>query len=167
MNAKKRLNPGKLLVVAFMIIVGAISSLAASGSANAAPLPASVSSVTVSGSSAAPTVTIQGVGFGAKPVGGVITGRIPGCGNGTFTGRDYPNGELWLLDTTVPWGAGYYSGPSSSNCVGLKIGVWTARKVVLHFGNSYGSFNWSLNNGDTLALSVNGAPGFTTVSGLS
>src|SRR5260370_20290069 len=57
---------------------------------------------------------------------------------------------------------------SGADCIGIIVASWSTTKVVLKFGNSYGSFaHWSLTNGDGYALSIKTALRGGAVSGLS
>ena len=54
------------------------------------------------------------------------------------------------------------------NCVGIIVVSWSSTKVVLKFGNAYGTFaHWYLTNGDGYAISIKTAIWGGTVSGLS
>jgi hypothetical protein len=136
--------------------------------ASAVTPPVSVTSITFSSATSPPTITINGSGLGAKPTGGVRTGKLPNCGNGTYTGNDYPAGAIWMEDASgAVWSAGALQpSKTSGDCVGWKIVSWSTTKAVLQFGNSYGQFNWSLHDGDSLVFSVKAVPVQVTVSGL-
>jgi hypothetical protein len=157
-------------LVALTLPLGIMVAVVTSGVAQATS-PATTTSITgvsFSGSTAAPTVTVTGKGFGASPTGGVVTGTLSNCGNGTYNGDDYPAGQLWLVDATASgWSAGAAAGGGKGSCVGEDITSWSNKKVVFTFGNSYGQFNWSLSNNDLVVVSVKGVPGSGTVSGLS
>jgi len=61
-----------------------------------------------------------------------------------------------------------YSNSSGADCIGITVVSWSPTKVVLKFGNSYGSFaHWYLSNDDGYALSIKTALWGGTVSGLS
>jgi hypothetical protein len=54
------------------------------------------------------------------------------------------------------------------DCVGIIVVSWSSTKVVLKFGNAYGTFDhWYLTNGDEYALSIKTAIWGSTVSALS
>jgi hypothetical protein len=149
----------KLLFGAGAIALAVGASGLLGGLAFASGAPVSVSSVTLSGSLSSPTMTITGSGFGASPTGGVAAGPLPNCGNGTWTGKDYPAGKLWFDDANASetWTAGALNG-TGGDCVGWVIDSYSAKKIVLSFGTAYGSFGWTLHDSDQFVLSIKGEP---------
>ena len=108
-----------------------------------------ISSVSLSGVSSAPTVTINGTGFGQVP------DTSPGpasCYLGTGTGYDYAFNGLSVTDSTDGWFAG-----QPTDCVGLVVKEYTSTQVVLQFGSYYNTNGWVLHAGDSYIVSVAGA----------
>jgi hypothetical protein len=103
--------------------------------------------VVFTGTSAAPTVTVQGSGFGAAPSG---TGwNTTACGTYTDNGKDY-GPALWFRDPA-------YFGAGNGSCIGIKLVSWSATKVVFRFGNSYNTFeHWYVTAGDPYEVAVAG-----------
>ena len=108
--------------------------------------PSSISGVTLSGTPAAPTVTVTGSNFGtAAP-----TATPETCQEGD-TGNDYGFGGLELQDVTESWGAG-----EAGDCIGLLLTSWSSTKVVFTFGNQYANYG-PINAGDQIEATVQGA----------
>ncbi len=114
---------------------------------------ASISSVTVTGSLAAPTVTISGTGFGSESELGSAT-PPPGC---PTTGSDYDNFYYFSFsDVTAGWQAG-----QGGNCTGVSISGYSGTGITFTFGSGYGNdYNsnefGSLGYGDSFQMSVLG-----------
>ena len=144
---------------------------AAAPAASAAPTPAprpDISSVSFSGTPgpgvASPTITITGSDFGATAPAGT-SNNTTGCGPYTANGNVY-GGKLYFTDD-ANFEAGY-GNSSGADCIGISVVSWTPTKVVLQFGNAYGTFaHCYLTNGDGYALSLKSALWGGTVSGLS
>jgi hypothetical protein len=150
-------------VSAFALTLGMSGATAAVVSA-ASPRTQSVSSITFSGTASAPTLTINGSGLGTTPTGGVKVARLADCPNATWTGDDYPSGQLWLVDASgAEWDAGNLGSKRSGSCVGWKIVSWSNTKAVLQFGTSYGSSGWILHDNDSLVLSIKRQPAWVSV----
>ena len=106
----------------------------------------SISGVTLSGTPAAPTVTVTGSNFGSA----APTATPETCQAGD-TGNDYGIGGLEFQDLTEGWGAG-----ESGDCIGLLLTSWSSTKVVFTFGNEYANYG-PINAGDQIEVNVQGA----------
>ena len=106
----------------------------------------SISGVTLSGTPAAPTVTVTGSNFGSA----APTATPETCQAGD-TGNDYGFGGLEFQDLTEGWGAG-----ESGDCIGLLLTSWSSTKVVFTFGNEYANYG-PINAGDQIEVTVQGA----------
>ena len=149
------------------LALAAVPALAASAARASAPRP-SISSVSFSGTHgpgvASPTITITGTQFGASAPAGT-SNAITSCGTYTANGKVY-GGKLYFTDD-ANFEAGF-SNSGGADCVGIIVVSWSPTKVVLAFGNAYGTFaRWYLANGDGYALSLKNALWGGTVSGLS
>jgi hypothetical protein len=149
------------------LALAAIPALTASAARVSAPRP-SISSVSFSGTHgpgmASPTITITGSQFGATAPAGA-SDNTTSCGPYTANGKVY-GGKLYFTDD-ANFEAGF-SNSGGADCVGIIVVSWSPVKVVLKFGNAYGTFDhWYLSNGDGYALSVKTALWGGTVSGLS
>lgn len=141
---------------------------AATGAARASAPRPSITAISFSGTHgpgvASPTITIIGSRFGSTAPSGT-SDNTTSCGTYTANGKVY-GGKLYFTDN-ANFEAGY-SNSGGADCIGIIVVSWSATKVVLKFGNSYGSFDhWYLSNGDGFAVSVKTAIGGGTVSGLS
>ncbi len=106
----------------------------------------SISSVTLSGTPAAPTVTVTGSNFGsAAPV------ATPETCQAGDTGNEYGIGGLEFQDLTEGWGAG-----ESGDCIGLLLTSWSSTKIVFTFGDEYANYG-PINSGDQIEVTVQGA----------
>ena len=149
------------------VCLATIPALTASAARAPAPRP-NISSVSFSGTHgpgvASPTITITGSQLGATAPAGT-SDNTTNCGPYTANGKVY-GGKLYFLDD-----ANFEAGFSNSNgadCVGIIVVSWSPTKVVLQFGNAYGTFDhWYLTNGDGYALSIKTGLWGGTVSGLS
>ncbi|MFB8178973.1 hypothetical protein ACFC8N_23545 [Streptomyces sp. NPDC055966] len=147
--------------------LAATAAPAEAGTAAAAAQP-SITSVTFSGTHgpgvASPTITVSGSGFGTTAPAGADN-NVTSCGTYTGNGNAYGN-QLYFIDDNN-FEAGYSDG-NGANCIGVTVVSWSSNRVVLRFGNAYGSFaHWYLSNGDGYALSVDNGIYGGTVSGLS
>ncbi len=106
----------------------------------------SISGVTLSGTPAAPTVTVTGSNFGSA----APTATPETCQAGD-TGNEYGFGGLEFQDLTEGWGAG-----ESGDCIGLLLTSWSSTKVVFTFGNEYANYG-PINAGDQIEVTVQGA----------
>jgi hypothetical protein len=144
-----------------------IPAFTASAARALTPRP-SIASVSFSGTHgpgvASPTITITGSQLGATAPAGT-SDNATSCGAYTANGKVY-GGKLYFTDD-ANFEAGF-SNSSGADCVGVIVVSWSPTKVVLKFGNAYGTFDhWFLSNGDGYALSVKTAIWGGTVSGLS
>jgi hypothetical protein len=149
------------------LALAAVPALTASAARAPAPRP-SIASVSFSGTHgpgvASPTITVTGSRFGATAPPGT-SDATTSCGAYTANGKVY-GGKLYFTDN-ANFEAGY-SNSAGADCIGIIVVSWSSTKVVLQFGNSYGSFaHWYLTNGDGFAVSIKTAIGGGTVSGLS
>ena len=113
----------------------------------------SISSVTLTGTAANPTVTVSGSNFGSNPP----TGTPETCQSGD-TGDDYGSAGLILQDTTESWGAG-----QSGDCIGLLLTSWSNTQVVFTVGNEYAHYG-PIAVGDQIKVTVQGATDTVTAS---
>lgn len=146
-----------------LVLFGAASVIAYAATILVVPATAyagkpTINSVTFSGTSAAPTVTVTGSGFGTAPA-----PTSPDCayeeGGPTPSGSDYSSDALYLQDLTShsyspssPWFAG---GPG--NCVGLVVSTYQSGKIVFTFNNYYGEeYGYVLQADDQISMTVAG-----------
>jgi len=149
------------------VALAATPALTASAARAPAPRP-SIASVSFNGAHgpgvASPVITITGSHFGATAPAGT-SDAITSCGTYSANGKVY-GGKLYFTDD-ANFEAGY-SNSAGADCIGIIVVSWSQTKVVLQFGNSYGSFaHWYLTNGDGYALSLKTALWGGAVSGLS
>ncbi|MEV6008164.1 hypothetical protein AB0M29_15250 [Streptomyces sp. NPDC051976] len=166
----KRLSKIGLAASALTLATGLATTATAQASPHQAtdsvPRP-SINSVSFSGyygtGVSSPTLTINGSGFGATPPPGA-SDNTTSCGGYTANGQVYGSQLYFVDDNNFEAG---YSSVGAADCVGVSVVSWSPTKVVVKFGNAYGTFqHWYLNNGDGYALSVNGGIFGGTVSGL-
>jgi hypothetical protein len=124
-----------------VIVQGASDTVSASF-----PSAPSISGVALTGTPAAPTVTVTGSNFGAT----APSGTAETCNAGD-TGDDYANYGLYFQDTTENWGAG-----QTGNCIGLLVTSWSATQVVFTFGNEYSNYG-PIKTSDQIEVIVQGA----------
>jgi len=117
--------------------------------------PPTITSVSFTGSSAAPTITVNGSGFGSVP-----PSASPGC---DASGTEYVNDDLTVVDNTGNWLAGV---PGA--CVSLANVSWTNTQIQFNLAGEYGStsggVDWVLNPGDNVTVQVVGASDTLTIS---
>ena len=104
--------------------------------------PPTISSVTFTGTSSDPTVTIAGSNLGTEP-----SGSPAGC---STTGDNFPGTSLTFNDTTGPWGAG-----TGGDCIGLLVSSYTGSQIVYQFGSGYNTYG-TANSGDSYNVTVQG-----------
>lgn len=156
-----------ILAKGAVVVGAAMGSVVGTAVATSASLPG-ITSVSFSGTSgpgvASPTITITGSNFGTTAPAGTSDDSTS-CGAYTANGKAYGS-KLYIVDDGN-FEAGYSDG-SGANCIGIIVVSWTPTKVVLKFGNAYGTFgHWYLTNSDGYAISVKKAIWGGTVSGLS
>jgi len=127
----------------------------------------SVSSITFSGTSANPTITVNGSGFGKKAPVPNPTTRPCGEPDVAGNGFDYGNNVVfWDLNDAALWQAGF-----PGDCIGLNFVSYSATKIVFTLGDWYrlpdSLFGRPLANGDQFTIAIKGAPLTGLVSGLS
>ncbi len=156
-----------VFAAAAALALATVPAFTASAARAPAPRP-SVASVSFAGTHgpgvASPTITITGSQFGATAPPGT-SNATTSCGAYTANGKVYA-GKLYFTDD-ANFEAGF-SNSAGADCIGIIVVSWSPTKVVLKFGNSYGSFaHWYLTNGDGYALSIKTAIWGGAVSGLS
>ena len=126
---------------------------------------ATISGVVFTGTTVAPTVTINGSGFGSMPAAnpnytpeGTQLCPLPASGN---QGYDYGT-NLYVFDSSRNWAGGRYRPALNElDCVGLLVSKYTPTQVVLQFGSAYAQYqqkdNYLLAEGDKYEIAVNGA----------
>ncbi len=168
-----------------LVTVGGPTTTTTAPSTTTTTAPANaprITSVTTTGTVAAPLITVIGKGFGSVPpplpVSDVST--IQGCptiSSGGAPGFDYGS-NLYVTDLKAAvgssmWTAGQYTttGEAQADCVGLVIVSWSDTQITFTYGNVYDhnipANHYVLTNGDPLKVVVKGATFTTTVAGLS
>ncbi len=134
-----------------------------------------ISSVSLTGTTAAPLVTVKGSGFGSQPAPDppyAPQGNADkqGCPAAPVAGDGYLYGtSLHFADTKAKvgsytdWNAGEYTSGNSGqfDCVGEIIKSWTPTQVVFSFGNIYDKpipqNTYIISNGDQFEVYLKGA----------
>jgi hypothetical protein len=157
-------------LVAAAVLLGSVTGAAAATArpATASATQPSITSVSFTGASgsgvASPTITVTGSHFGSKAPAGT-SDNSTSCGPYTANGDVYGSKLYFVDDTNFEAG---FSNSSGATCVGIIVESWSGTKVVLQFGNAYGTFDhWYLSNGDGYAISVKNGIFGGTVSGLT
>jgi hypothetical protein len=120
---------------------------------------------TAGGGVASPTITMTGSHFGARPPSGT-SDNSTSCGPYTANGEVYGR-KLYFVDDRN-FIAGYSTRSGGAACIGMIVKSWSPGRVVLQFGNAYGTFDhWYLSDGDGYAISVRHGIYGGTVKGLS
>jgi hypothetical protein len=150
------------------VAVGLLGGIAGAADAAGSAPQASISSVSFSGTAGSgvgsPTITLTGSNFGSSAPAGT-SDNSTSCGLYTANGDVYGSDLYFADDNNFEAG---YSSSSGATCIGITVVSWSASKVVLQFGNAYGTYaHWYLSNGDGYAISVNNGIWGGTVSGLS
>jgi hypothetical protein len=102
-----------------------------------------ITSVTFTGTAAAPTVTITGHNFGTEP-----TGSPAGCG---ATGDNFGT-SLWFDEITASWAAG-----EGGDCIALLVNSYSPTRIVYQFGSFYDTNGLApANSGDQYQVTVMG-----------
>jgi len=144
-----RQHRGSLACIPAVISIFALVAMAGGLVGFATPAwagPPTITSVSFTGTSAAPTITVSGSGFGHHPP----AVAKPSCYLGTPTsGEDYKNQKLSLTDVPGGWYAG-----DQTDCVTIRTVSYTPTKVVFTLGGFYTSSGWVLNQGDTYIMYV-------------
>ena len=154
-------------VLAAAVALATVPAFTASAALVSAPRPG-ISSVSFSGTHgpgvASPTITVTGSQFGTTAPPGT-SDNTTGCGPYTANGDVYGSKLYFTDDANFEAG---FSNSSGADCIGIIVVSWSSTKVVLKFGNAYGTFDhWYLTNGDGYALSIKTALWGGGVSGLS
>jgi len=112
-----------------------------------------IHSVTISDAAAAPTVTVNGVGFGTPANLGGSTAAST-CSGASSSGDDYGS-NLYLFDVTAAWSAGQ-GPPSACDYYGLIISTYSDTQIVFTLGSDYPTYG-NLKIGDHIRVHVLGA----------
>lgn len=129
--------------------------------------PPAITSVTFTGSTAKPTITIRGSRLGKRPHPNPDyhpLGHPPLCPPQPTKplkayGLDYGT-SLFVVDRTQQpsWSAGRYRPQVNElDCIGLIVVKFTPSTVVLRFGAFYSEGTYRLAVNDALSMTVNGA----------
>jgi hypothetical protein len=156
------------IITRALFTIGAVTATIVGGTVAASASQPGVSSVSFSGTGgpgvASPTITITGSHFGAAAPKGT-SDNSTSCGPYTANGDVYGSKLYFVDDGNFEAG---YNDSSGATCIGIIVVSWSPSKVVLKFGNSYGTFaHWYLTNGDGYAISIKSAIWGGAVSGLS
>jgi hypothetical protein len=140
--------------VVLVAIVGVVVWLLLRGNGSNPQQP-TIQSVSFSGSSTNPTITVTGRGFTRSTPTGYDDSNNS-CGTYTNNGDTYAD-AFSLGDNTNSWKAGA-GAPPTADCIGLIVSSWTPNSIVFRFGSAYGSFDhWTVDQGDSYTLTVEGA----------
>jgi hypothetical protein len=115
--------------------------------------PPSISGVTLTGTPAAPTITVTGSNFGAS-----APADSPETCQNTDTGDIFSGSELVFQDLTEGWGAG-----EAGDCIGLLLTSWSSTKVVFTMGSQYANYG-PIAAGDQVKATIAGATDTVTAS---
>lgn len=126
------------------------------------PSGTTISAVTFTGDTAAPTVIITGHGFGAVPPAG-LPNNTTSCGDYAHNGDNYGPADLWFEDV-----GNFMAGmgtPPTGCCIGIIVQSWSTDQVIYQFGSAYNTFDhWYISPGDQYTVSVRGIRYSGTVS---
>jgi hypothetical protein len=139
-------------------LVAVATPVVAIGLETAASASTTITSVVVSGTQAAPSITVTGSGFGSVATLGTPYTPDPGCG--VVTGKDYDTNFNFANDTRG-WLAGRGTGLPGENCIGVLFDSYSNTQIVFHLGDNYTTSFYLLAAGDAFTMSVLG----TTFSG--
>ena len=114
-----------------------------------------ITSVVFTGTTPAPTITVNGRGFGSSPPTG-YPADVTSCGRYSNNGDWFGTDGLIFTDVGKGWDAGR-GVPGDASCIGLIVVSWTPTQVVFQFGDAYDSFSdWFINNGDSFTVTLKG-----------
>jgi Subtilase family len=116
--------------------------------------PAAINSVSASGTSADPTITVTGSNL--LPF--APAGAPEPCSAGD-PGEDYGSNGLYMQDATRGWGAG-----QNGDCIGLVLQSYSSSQVVFGFGTSYSGYAPAA-VGDAITVAVQGTSYDGTLTG--
>jgi hypothetical protein len=109
----------------------------------------------VSGTQAAPSITVNGSGFGADVSAlGTAYANPSDCG-GSFTGSDYNNNFIFD-NVTQDWSAGRGTGQLGDNCIGVIISSYSNTQIVFTLGSNFSIFSYPMKAGDAFTMTVLG-----------
>ena len=139
-----------------LLVLTLVAAPSSSTRAHAATgtVTASITSVVLSGTSAAPQVTVTGTGFSAAPPNPHPKTNPCAVTSGN-NGFDYGQ-QFYLLDKTSVWGAGLAT-KAGNDCIGLVIVTWTTTQITFDLGTFYSENGYQLASGDTYVMHVEGA----------
>jgi hypothetical protein len=112
-----------------------------------------ITGVSLTGTPAAPTVTVTGSNFGSTPP----TATAETCQPGD-TGNIYTGSGLVFQDLSGGWGAG-----QPGDCIGLSLTSWSSTQAVFSFGSQYANFG-PINAGDQIEATIQGASDTVTAA---
>ena len=126
---------------------------------------AAIASVTFTGSSADPTITIAGSSLGQlpSPNPAYTPEGHPLCPLSPSGNQGYDYGtNLYLYDPARNWAGGRYRPELGElDCIGLIVQTFTPTKIVFKFGSAYAQYqkqdNYLLAEGDPYQVAANGA----------
>jgi hypothetical protein len=112
----------------------------------------SITSLTITGSSANASFTVVGTGFGTEP-----SGTAPICSDETSGAGEIFGSKLNFNDySSAPWQAGF-----GNDCIGLVVTSWSNTSITFTLGSWYAgpgaAQGTALNAGDPYTLVVHGA----------
>ncbi len=111
-------------------------------------IPPMIKKVTITGTPAAPTLTVTGIGLGSLPLEHAEE-PLECFPPETEPGNDF--GEAaFVEDATAGWAAG-----KAGDCIGLVFSTYAETEVVFHFGSAYREYP-PLSKGDSYAVSLHG-----------
>jgi hypothetical protein len=111
-----------------------------------------ITSLTITGSTANPSFTVAGTGFGTEP-----SGTAPICSDETSGAGEIFGSKLNFNDySSAPWQAGF-----GNDCIGLVVTSWSSTSITFTLGSWYAgpgaAQGTALNAGDPYTLVVHGA----------
>ena len=102
------------------------------------------------------TVGLNGSGYQQAPADVLLCPPTPRwvlfADNGSWFGN-----KLWFYDSTNPWQAGFGNGVAAkSNCIGLKVVLWSTHFIGFDIGDALGTNGWTLSSGDHYVVDIKG-----------
>ena len=123
------------------------------GSETAASASPSITSVVVGGTQAAPSITVNGSGFGSDVSAlGTAYPFPPDC-TGLETGLDYGN-NFHFKNDTQNWEAGRGTHQLGDNCIGVLFTAYSNTQIVFTLGSNYTTSSYHLVAGDNFTMHV-------------
>ncbi len=112
------------------------------------PKPPQIKKVKFTGTPAAPTITVRGIGLGSFPA-GATEPPLECFPPEPEPGNDF-NEAAYFEELTQGWQAGHVG-----DCIGLVFSTYTESEVVFHFGTGYREYV-PLAKGDGFQVTLNG-----------